>query len=106
MSEAILIKIKMSGAHIVIPGNKIQRLTQDVVIVAVKEAHEIGSDELTRVSVFADDINLNALILVVLVSHEAFPLQHECGIMGADGNWNLAPVVVGLAPVGSRPTRV
>src|SRR5205807_4511025 len=37
---------------------------------------------------------------------EALPFEHEARIVRADGNRDLGPVVVSLAPVGGGPLRI
>src|SRR5204863_4299781 len=80
----------MPGADVVIPGSKIQRLAQDVMIVPIEEPHKVGGDELSRIRVFANDFDLNALIFVVLVRHKSLPLEHERGVVWANRDWNFS----------------
>jgi hypothetical protein len=59
-----------------------------------------------RVRVFADGVDLVLLVRSPGVGDEALPIEHQTGIMAANRDGNFNPVVVGLAPVGSRPVRV
>jgi len=81
------------------------------VIIAVEEAHHVGGDELALVRIGTDDVELIFLVAAPGVGDEAFPTDEEAGIAigGAvlrDGDGDLRPVGVGLAPVGSGPAGV
>ena len=106
MRQTVVGGIDVATAHVVIPRSESQRLGDLVVVESIEEPHQIPSDELTRVGMFANHINLVALVFVPCLAHEVLPLEHETRVMAPNWDRNFGPVVVALAPVSGGPVVV
>ena len=104
--ETFAIDAHVAGANVVVPRRDGEGLAHDVVIEAVEKSHEIRGDELARIGMRADRIDLGALENIPFGGAEAIPIEAQAGIVIADGDGNFRPLVVGLAPVGGGPVSV
>src|SRR2546429_7076664 len=104
VADAVLVGIKMPGGDVIVPSNEREGTRYRVVIEAIEGvAHEIAGDELARIGKRADGTDLILLIARPGKGDEAFPIQHEAGIVRDVGDRDFSPIVVGFAPVGGRP---
>jgi len=69
-------------------------------------SHEVAGDELMGIAHSANCVNLSLLIRGPRISDEPLPVQHQAGVVLANRDRDFAPVVVGLAPIGSGPVFV
>src|ERR1700677_127364 len=106
MSQTVICGIDVASADIIIPGGEGERLGNRVMIEAVKKAHEVPGYELARFGMLTDYIDLILLVRRPDIGDEVFPVEHQSGIVLADGNRDFRPVVVSLAPVGGGPVRI
>ena len=75
-------------------------------IESVEEPHEVRGDELAWFCVLADGVDLVLLVGDPDMCKESLPVEHQAGIVLANRNRDLSPVVVGLAPVRGRPVGI
>src|SRR5580698_6517900 len=109
MGEAVPCGIDMAGSDIVIPCGEGERTSHDVVIETVEKSHEVAGDELARLGVLMNDVDLILLIAHPGVGYETVPVEAESGVVVFAvllGHWYLGPIVVSLAPIGSCPMLV
>ena len=106
MHQSVPIGIEVAGTDIIVPRNKRERLGDAVMIEAIEPTHKVSGDELTRLCTGTNGVNLRLLIARPAIGNEIFPFEHQSWIGALLRNRNLAPVVVGLAPVSSGPMRV
>ena len=107
MRQPVVGGIDVSGADVVIPRGEGQRLGDRVVIEAVEESHEVAGHKLARIGMCANRRQSDSAGRTSRWRDEMFPVQHR----GRDcdspmGMGILAPVVVGLAPIGGCPVLV
>ena len=67
--------VEVAAADVVIPGGEVEILRDGVVVEAVEPAHHVGGDELVRIGVGADDVELIFLIAAPGVGDEALPAR-------------------------------
>src|SRR5580658_699545 len=108
MHEGVAHCVEMALADIIVPRGEIE-IADDLVMIEVvrpAEAAYVGGDELARVGELANRRNLHMLKAAPCVGDEMTVLEHEAGIARGCVERNLAPAVIGLAPVGGRPMLV
>src|SRR5579859_1215439 len=102
MTDAVGIGIKMPGTDVIIPGDKGKRVGDDEMIETVETvAHKIPRNELTHIDERTHGVNLILLIAGPREGDEAFPVEHQAGVVRDIGDGNFRPVVVSLAPIRS-----
>jgi hypothetical protein len=106
MRRTVAHRIKMSLPDVVIPRGQVKVLRNRVMVIAVEPSHHVGGNELARIGIGPNHVELAFLIAAPGVTDEAHPAQQQAWVAIAHLDRYLVPVEVGLAPVRSRPARV
>ena len=107
VSEAVLGRVQVSLADVIVPGGEVEIFFHDVVIEAVVPSHGVCGDELFGIGrVAANHFQLVLLIAAPGIADESLPGQQQSGIAILRLDRYLVPGENGLAPVSRGPARV
>src|ERR1700722_18788228 len=108
MHSAVAGDIQVAFAYVVVPCGESKRLCDLVVVPVVgpSEPANVGSDELARISKFANGGDLHLLEVAPRIADEAAVIEQKPGVAACREQRNLVPAVIGLAPVGRPPIAI